>query len=73
MVLIHDHGPRVDSGAPDVLFVPGAGNTATDTAIARHLAISERTLRRRLKDLMDELGVDSRFVAGVRAVERGWL
>ena len=45
----------------------------TDTAIARHLAISERTLRRRLKDLMDELGVDSRFVAGVRAVERGWL
>jgi DNA-binding CsgD family transcriptional regulator len=45
----------------------------TDVAIARHLGISERTLRRRLKDLMDELGVDSRFVAGVRAAERGWL
>ncbi len=45
----------------------------TDTAIARHLDISERTLRRRLKDLMDELGVDSRFAAGVTAVERGWL
>lgn len=45
----------------------------TDTAIARHLDISERTLRRRLKDLMDELRVDSRFLAGVRAAERGWL
>jgi DNA-binding CsgD family transcriptional regulator len=45
----------------------------TDVAIARHLGISERTLRRRLKDLMDELGVDSRFVAGVRAAARGWL
>lgn len=45
----------------------------TDTAVARHLDISERTLRRRLKDLMDELGVDSRFAAGVRAAERGWL
>lgn len=44
----------------------------TDTAIARHLDVSERTLRRRLKDLMDELGVDSRFAAGVRAMERGW-
>ncbi len=45
----------------------------TDIAIARHLGVSERTVRRRIKDLMDELRVDSRFVAGVRAVERGWL
>lgn len=45
----------------------------TDTAIARHLDVSERTLRRRLKDLLDELGVDSRFAAGARAAERGWL
>jgi hypothetical protein len=45
----------------------------TDTAIARQLGLSERTVRRRVKDLMDELGVDSRFPAGVRAVQRGWL
>jgi DNA-binding CsgD family transcriptional regulator len=45
----------------------------TDTAVAHHLGISERTVRRRIKDLMDELRVDSRFVAGVRAAERGWL
>jgi DNA-binding CsgD family transcriptional regulator len=45
----------------------------TDTAIAHHLGISDRTVRRRIKDLMDELRVDSRFAAGVRAVARGWV
>lgn len=45
----------------------------TDIAIGHHLGISQRTVRRRIKDLMDELRVDSRFAAGVRAAERGWL
>lgn len=45
----------------------------TDLAIARHLGISERTVRRRIKDLMNELRVDSRFLAGVRAAQRGWV
>jgi sugar-specific transcriptional regulator TrmB/DNA-binding CsgD family transcriptional regulator len=45
----------------------------TDVAIARHLGLSQRTVRRRVKDLLAELGVDSRFLAGVRAAQRGWL
>ncbi|NGN95137.1 hypothetical protein G5C66_20655 [Nocardioides sp. KC13] len=45
----------------------------TDVAIAHHLAISERTVRRRIKELMSVLHVDSRFQAGVRAAEKGWL
>lgn len=45
----------------------------TDTAVAHHLGVSERTVRRRIKDLLAELRVDSRFAAGVRAVQRGWL
>lgn len=48
------------------------GTGMTDIAIAHHLGLSERTIRRRIKDLMDELRVDSRFAAGVRAAERGW-
>jgi DNA-binding CsgD family transcriptional regulator len=44
----------------------------TDVAISHHLGLSERTVRRRIKDLMDELKVDSRFRAGVRAAQRGW-
>lgn len=46
---------------------------ATDEVIARKLGISLRTVRRRIASLMTELGVDTRFQAGVEAVRRGWL
>ena len=44
-----------------------------DEVIARKLGISLRTVRRRIAALMTELGVDTRFQAGVEAVRRGWL
>ncbi|MFD7919853.1 TrmB family transcriptional regulator sugar-binding domain-containing protein [Streptomyces sp. NPDC059740] len=44
-----------------------------DEAIARHLGVSERTLRRRIAALVDRLGATSRFQAGAQAVRRGWL
>ena len=46
---------------------------AKDEQIARTLGISLRTVRRRVADLLIDLGVDSRFQAGVEAVRRGWL
>lgn len=46
---------------------------ARDDQIARHLGLSLRTVRRRVADLMSELGADSRFQAGVEAARRGWL
>lgn len=46
---------------------------ATDELIARKLGISLRTVRRRVAELMSDLGVDTRFQAGVEAVRRGWL
>jgi DNA-binding CsgD family transcriptional regulator len=46
---------------------------ALDEQIARKLGISLRTVRRRVADLMSELGADSRFQAGVEAVRRGWI
>lgn len=46
---------------------------ARDEQIARALGLSLRTVRRRVAGLMTELGVDSRFQAGVEAVRRGWL
>ncbi len=45
----------------------------TDEVIARNLGIGLRTVRRRIAALMTELGVDTRFQAGVEAVRRGWL
>jgi DNA-binding CsgD family transcriptional regulator len=46
---------------------------AKDEQIARALGLSLRTVRRRIAELLIELGVDTRFQAGVEAVRRGWL
>lgn len=46
---------------------------AKDEQIARALGLSLRTVRRRVAQMLDELGVDSRFQAGVEAVRRGWI
>jgi DNA-binding CsgD family transcriptional regulator len=45
----------------------------TDEAIAKRLGVSPRTARRLATDLMERLGARSRFEAGVRAVQQGWL
>lgn len=44
-----------------------------DEAIARELGVSVRTLRRVMADLMAQLGVESRFQAGITAAKRGLL
>lgn len=45
----------------------------TDSAIARQLGLSTRTMRRRTRQLFDELQAANRFQAGVQAARRGWL
>jgi hypothetical protein len=44
---------------------------AKDETLARQLGVSLRTVRRRVADLMDELGATTRFQAGMEAVRRG--
>ena len=69
--------PELDRGGPAptcagcLLRQLAAG--AKDEQIARTLGLSLRTVRRRVADLLIELGVDTRFQAGVEAVRRGWL
>ena len=46
---------------------------AKDEQIARALGLSLRTVRRRVAEVMAELGAGSRFQAGVEAVRRGWI
>jgi DNA-binding CsgD family transcriptional regulator len=62
--------PRVDTRG-SLLRQLAAG--AKDEQIARTLGLSLRTVRRRVADLMIELGADTRFQAGVEAARRGWL
>jgi DNA-binding CsgD family transcriptional regulator len=45
----------------------------TDEAIAKRLGVSHRTARRIATTLMERLGARSRFEAGVRSVQQGWL
>jgi len=46
---------------------------ATDEVAAAQLGISVRTVRRMVAQLMGRLGARSRFQAGVKAADRGWL
>jgi hypothetical protein len=69
------YGPQGDDvGAGDRRLLLGqlAGG-AKDEQIARALGMSLRTVRRRVAELLDELGAQSRFQAGVEAVRRGWV
>lgn len=54
-----------------ILALLAAG--AADSTIARQTEISQRTLERRVRYLMDRLGAATRFQAGVQAGRRGWL
>jgi len=55
--------------APRILRLLGSG--CKDETAARTLALSVRTYRRRVAELMSALGASSRFQAGVRARELG--
>ncbi|WP_418960423.1 helix-turn-helix transcriptional regulator [Streptomyces tritici] len=44
-----------------------------DRTIARALGVTERTVGRRLTELMAVLGAETRFQAGVQAARKGWI
>ncbi|MGW2542922.1 helix-turn-helix domain-containing protein [Kitasatospora sp. NPDC001574] len=64
-----EHGLNAQEAACVRLLAEGH----TDDAIAKRLGVSPRTARRVATDLMERLGARSRFEAGVRAVQNGWL
>lgn len=45
----------------------------TDEAAGRRLGVSARTIRRQMAALMEHLDAASRFEAGLKAAQRGWL
>jgi hypothetical protein len=65
------HAGAPDSETAALLAMLAAG--MTDASIARSLSWSMRTTQRRMRQLMTDLGVTSRFQAGVAACEKGWL
>jgi hypothetical protein len=70
--------PGIGGGVPEPasvrrLLLDQLARGSKDEQIARTLGLSLRTVRRRVAELMDELGTTSRFQAGVEAIRRGWL
>lgn len=55
------------------LLLTELASGARDEQIARRLGIGLRTVRRRVANLMVELGAETRFEAGVEAVRRGLI
>lgn len=62
-----------DLAARRRLLLEALSGGAKDEQIARSLGVSLRTVRRRVAELFEELGVETRFQAGVEAVRRGWI
>lgn len=54
-----------------VLMLMGSG--LADAACAKRLGVTDRTFRRYVSSLLTRLGASSRFDAGVKAVEQGWI
>ena len=69
VVPVDPHGLTAQQTAALRLLAEGH----TDEAIAKRLGVSHRTARRIASELMDRLDARSRFEAGVRAVQQGWL
>ncbi len=61
----------LDRRDEQILSLLAAG--ASDALIARQAKVSQRTVERRIKAILDMLGAQSRFQAGLLAAQRGWL
>ncbi|MFF3258395.1 transcriptional regulator [Streptomyces sp. NPDC002932] len=68
-------GPEVAEGPSEeeLVLVRLLHSGFKDQAIARHLGVSVRTATRRVAALMQRLDAGTRFQAGVKARERGWV
>ena len=64
---------EVKISAQDKRILELLASGCTDETSAREVGVSVRHLRRTISRLMQELGANSRFEAGVEAARRGWL
>ncbi|WP_395298695.1 LuxR C-terminal-related transcriptional regulator [Kitasatospora hibisci] len=64
-------GTGLSAGERELLRLLSTG--LTDDAAAKRLGISVRTVRRQMAALMGRLDAASRFEAGLKVAQRGWL
>jgi DNA-binding NarL/FixJ family response regulator len=64
-------GVPIDDRDRQLLNLLASG--ATDAVIARTFGQSTRTVQRNIHELMQKVGARTRFQAGMKAANRGWL
>ena len=69
--LAWESGGELDEDSSFIVSMLAAG--ATDAMMASQAGLSQRTVERRVRALMNRLGATTRFQAGVLAVRRGWI
>jgi DNA-binding CsgD family transcriptional regulator len=67
------HSSEREPTQQEVALLRFLASGSTDEAAAKKLGVSVRTVRRIMADLMDQLEASSRFEAGHKATQRGWL
>jgi DNA-binding CsgD family transcriptional regulator len=68
-----DHSGEKGPTQQELALLRLLASGSTDEAAAKKLGVSVRTVRRIMADLMDQLEASSRFEAGHKATQRGWL
>lgn len=74
-VALGSEGPAVwerDAVLEYQQLLPLLASGLKDEAIARQLGVAVRTVHRRVASLMEELGAQTRYQAGLQAARRGW-
>lgn len=66
-------GSRLGPDSLELRVVRLLSSGVTDQVAARELGVTDRQYRRYVSRVMSRLDAHSRFQAGVKAVERGWL
>lgn len=61
------------TGGTDRVLLALLAAGASDDLISRQLHFSKRTVQRRVRELLDRLGAQTRFQAGLNAAKRGWI
>ncbi|WP_432589248.1 helix-turn-helix domain-containing protein [Streptomyces sp. HD1123-B1] len=65
--------PGVDLSEEDIRLLGFAAAGFTDEVIARKVGVNKRTIERRMRRIMDTLGAQTRFQAGLQASRKGLL
>ncbi len=70
---VRERDPSTGLSEPERELLRLLASGLTDEGVGRRLGVSLRTVRRMMSSVMERLDASSRFEAGLKAAQRGWL